>query len=97
MPNEAVWPQEFTDENDVHLHKTIDEIMKKSLNLENKFFEMIKLLLYRINYKYHLKSEDKIYDFFNEYRALLDTTKTDGEFHVEGSYWIDIYLSVFPI
>lgn len=81
-----MWPQEFSDYNEMHLHEVMHQITKKSIFLEKTFFFIIKLILFRINDKYSFKTYDKMYDFFNISNALEQVKDTDGEAKHDGEH-----------
>lgn len=86
LPNEAKWPQEFTDLNEIYLEKTMKQITKKSIALEKTFLYVIQLILFRINKKYSFKHDDGVYDFFNISIALEPNKDTDGEAKYDGMF-----------
>lgn len=86
LPDEAKWPQEFTDINEMYLEKIMNHITKKSIFLEKTFLYVIKLILFRINNKYSFKHDDGIYDFFNISIALEPNKDTDGEAKYDGTF-----------
>lgn len=89
LPDEAKWPQEFTDLNEIYLEKIMSQITKKSIFLEKTFLYVIKLILFRINNKYFFKHHDGIYDFFNIPIALEPNKDTDGEAKYDGMFALD--------
>lgn len=54
-------------------------VKKKSAAIEKHFEFMVKLILYRINNRYAFKDENKMYNYFNIAKAIMDIKESDGD------------------
>lgn len=86
LPENAICPYEFVTLNEIYLEDIMNQFKKKSISLENQFYEIIKIIRFRINAQYAFKKDDDIfaYSFFDIKKATEEIKETDGETKREG-------------
>lgn len=93
LPENTVGPYEFETLNEIYVEEIVKQFTKKSISSEKKFYDIIMLILFRINAKYSFNEDENMYlhSFFDVNKALGEIKETDGEAKHEGLF-VYIYI-----